>query len=92
MGSLAVVERQIPAEGIEEYLIAAFETEDAAFITDAFGIVARARGMSALASDTGLSRQALYKALSEGGNPEFATIMKVVRALGFRLTPERISA
>lgn len=80
------------AEGIEEYLIGAFETEDAAFISDAFGVVARARGMSALASDTGLSRQALYKALSQTGNPEFATIMKVARALGFRLAPERISA
>jgi len=80
------------ADGIEEYLAAAFETQDAAFITDALGVVARARGMSALASDTGLSRQALYKALSQDGNPEFATIMKVARALGFRLAPERVSA
>ena len=80
------------AEGIEEYLIAAFETEDPAFITDALGVVARARGMTALASDTGLTRQALYKALSLGGNPEFATIMKVARALGFRLAPVRVSA
>ena len=80
------------AEGIEEYLIGAFETQDAAFIADALGVVARARGMSALATDTGLSRQALYKALSHGGNPELATIMKVARALGFRLAPERVSA
>ena len=79
------------AAGIEEYLIGAFETEDPAFIADALGVVARARGMSALASDAGLTRQSLYKALSQRGNPEFATIMKVARALGFRLMPERVS-
>jgi probable addiction module antidote protein len=47
--------------------------------------------MSELARDTGLSRQALYKALSETGNPGFATILAVAQALGFRLVPERIS-
>jgi len=72
---------------VEEYLVAAFETEDAPFIADALGVVARARGMTQLAADTGLSRQTLYKALSETGNPEFATIMKVAHALGFRLIP-----
>ena len=79
------------AEGIEEYLVSAFESEDPAVITDAFGVVARARGMSSLAADTGLSRQALYKALSQGGNPEFATILKVAHALGFRLAPARLA-
>ena len=48
----------------------------------------RARGMSQLAEETGLTRQALYKALSADGNPEFATVLKVVRALGLRLHPE----
>ena len=80
------------AEGVEEYLRAAFETEDPAFITDALGVVARAKGMSQLATDTGLTRQALYKALSAEGNPEFATVLKVANALGFRLKPQRLPA
>ncbi len=79
-------------EAIEEYLIDAFESEDAAVITHALGVVARARGMSQLADETGLSRQALYKALNSEGNPEFATIMKVANALGFRLSPTRVAA
>lgn len=79
-------------EAIEEYLIDAFESEDAAVITHALGVVARARGMSQLADETGLSRQALYKALNSGGNPEFATVMKVANALGFRLSPTRLAA
>ena len=80
------------SEAIEEYLIDAFESEDATVITHALGVVARARGMSQLAEETGLSRQALYKALNNQGNPEFATIMKVANALGFRLSPTRIAA
>jgi probable addiction module antidote protein len=82
----------LDADGVEEYLKAAFETDDAAFIADAIGVVARSRGMSALAAETGLSRQTLYKALDKGGNPGLATILKVAHALGFRLVPERISA
>jgi len=46
--------------------------------------------MSGLAADTGLTRRALYKALSHDGNPEFVTILKVAHALGFRLTPKRL--
>ena len=80
------------AEAVEVYLTDAFESEDPAEIADALGVVARSRGMSALAADTGLTRQALYKALSQGGNPAFATVLKVARALGFRLTPHRIEA
>lgn len=80
------------AEDVEEYLRIAFETDDAAFIADAIGVVARSHGMSALAEDTGLSRQALYKALGKSGNPGFATILKVAHALGFRLVPERVRA
>jgi probable addiction module antidote protein len=59
--------------------------DDAAFITAALGTIARARGMSLLAHDTGLTREGLYKALSPDGNPEFATVMKVIRALGLHL-------
>jgi len=55
------------------------------FITTALGNIARARGMSQLARKTGLTREGLYKALSPGGNPEFGTVMKVIRALGLEL-------
>jgi probable addiction module antidote protein len=79
-------------EAIEAFLEDAFEGGDPAFITHALGTVARARGMSQLAQETGLSRQALYKALSAEGHPEFGTVLKVANALGFRLTPERIPA
>ena len=59
--------------------------DDAAFIAKALGTIARARGMSQLAKDTGLGRESLYKALSGEGNPSFATILKVTRALGLKL-------
>lgn len=80
------------SEAILAYLDGAFADGDASEITDALGVVARARGMSALAEETGLTRQALYKALSSEGNPEFATVLKVIRALGLRLHPEPASA
>lgn len=79
-------------EGIEEYLTAAFETHDSAFIADALGVVARAQNMSKLSRDTGLTRQTLYQALSPTGNPEFGTIVKVTQALGFELVPKRVVA
>jgi probable addiction module antidote protein len=71
-----------------EYISAALETGDPAFIADSLGVVGRARGISQLARDTGLRRESLYKALSADGNPEFATIMKVVQALGVKLSAE----
>lgn len=71
---------------IEEYLLAACEGGDASHIARALGDVARARGISELARKTGLTRQALYKALSGEGNPELATITKVAEALGLQLT------
>lgn len=80
------------AEGIEEYLRSAFEDGDPTVIADALGVVARARGMTELARDTGLSRQALYKALRSDGKPGFATVLGVVQALGLRLVPERVPA
>lgn len=64
----------------------AFETGDAGYIAHALGIVARARGMSQVARDAGVSREALYKALSPGGDPKLSTLLGVARALGFRLT------
>lgn len=67
------------------YLEACLEDGDAVLIAHALGVIAKARGMTQLARDTGLSRESLYKALSGEGNPEFATVMKVVKALGFQL-------
>jgi probable addiction module antidote protein len=62
--------------------------DDAAGIARALGDIARAKGMSQVARDAGLSRESLYKALSENGNPSFATVLKVARALGVRLHAE----
>ncbi len=59
--------------------------EDAAGIARALGDIARAKGMSQVARDAGLSRESLYKALSENGNPSFATVLKVAHALGVQL-------
>ncbi len=74
-------------EDIARYWDACLEEggDDAAIITAALGTIARARGMTTLARETGLTREGLYKALSPDGNPEFSTIMKVIRALGLRL-------
>ena len=69
------------------YLEAAFEDGDPALIAAALGDIARARGMTQVAADAGLGRESLYKALSPNGNPEFATVLKVVRALGLELRP-----
>ena len=67
------------------YLEAALEDGDPALIAAALGDIARAKGMSQIARETGLGRESLYKALSPDGNPEFSTVLKVVRALGLRL-------
>ncbi|MFM7025997.1 MAG: addiction module antidote protein [Limnohabitans sp.] len=72
-------------EDMVAYLEAAFEEGDPALIAAALGDIARARGMTQVARKTGLGRESLYKALSAEGNPEFATILKVLHALGLRL-------
>jgi probable addiction module antidote protein len=72
-------------QDIANYLEAVFEDGDSALITHALGVVARAKGMSQLARSAGLGRESLYKALSPDGNPEFATVLKVLRALGLKL-------
>jgi probable addiction module antidote protein len=64
--------------------------EDAAGIARALGDIARAKGMTQVARSAGPSRESLYKALSEGGNPSFATVLKVARALGLRLHAEAV--
>ncbi len=80
-------------EDIQLYLDACLEegNDDPFFIVHALGIIARAKNMSQLARDTGLTREGLYKALSSEGNPSFSTIAKVTKALGFRLTVEQSS-
>lgn len=72
-------------EAIVAYLEGAFADGDPTEISDALGVVARARGMSLMASETGLSRQTLYKALSVEGNPSLATVLKVAKALNLKL-------
>lgn len=67
------------------YLAAALEEDDPAVFVAALGDVARAKGMTQIAREAGLGRESLYKALSADGNPEFATVMKVIRSLGLRL-------
>jgi probable addiction module antidote protein len=62
--------------------------EDAALLAAALGDIARARGMVRLAKATGLTREGLYKALSKDGNPSLDTVLKVVKALGLKLTPQ----
>lgn len=78
-------------EAMAAYMNEALETGDAAFIADALGVIARARGMSQVARDAGLSRESLYRALSSEGNPELATVMQVMRALGLRLSARPIN-
>ena len=78
------------SEDMALYLEACLEENDPALIAHALGVIARARGMTQLAKDTGISRDGLYKALSADGNPEFATILKVTRALGIKLHAEMV--
>jgi probable addiction module antidote protein len=72
-------------EDIVAYLEAALEEADPVLVAAALGDIARAKGMTQVARDAGLGRESLYKALSPAGNPEFATILKVVAALGLQL-------
>ena len=67
------------------YLEACLAEGDPALVAAALGDIARARGMSQVARDTGMSRESLYRSLSGEGNPEFATVMKVIKALGIQL-------
>jgi len=64
--------------------------DDAAGIARALGDIARAKGMSSVAREAGLSRESLYKALSDKGNPSFATVLRVAKALGVRLHAEAL--
>ncbi|MBD2554627.1 putative addiction module antidote protein [Limnothrix sp. FACHB-708] len=72
-------------EDIAAYLEAALEEGDPSLVVAALGDVARSKGMTQIARETGLGRESLYKALSIEGNPEFATVLKVLQVLGLRL-------
>jgi probable addiction module antidote protein len=80
-----VVEYLETEEDMAAYLEAALEEDDAALFAAALGDIARAKGMTLIAREAGLGRESLYKALSTEGNPEFGTVLKVVRSLGLRL-------
>lgn len=80
-----VAERLSDESEILHYLDAAFEDGDPAIIKNALANVARARGMSEIAKDAGITRAGLYRALSDEGNPTLDTLLKLTKALGLRL-------
>jgi probable addiction module antidote protein len=73
-------------EAIAVFLEDAFETGDAGYIANALGVVARAKGMGEIAKESGLSRENLYRAFSENGNPTLKTMLAVMRSVGVDLT------
>lgn len=81
-------------EAVAAYLEAAFAEGEPAVIAAALGAIARSRGMSAVARQAGVTREALYKALSPDGDPRLSTFLGVLKALGLQLTvaPERPAA
>ncbi|MHB9376234.1 addiction module antidote protein (plasmid) [Pseudomonas amygdali pv. morsprunorum] len=76
----------VNAESITVFIADAFETGDAAHIAQALGVVARAKGMSEIAKVSGLSRESLYVAFSDKGNPTLKTMLAVMRAVGVDMT------
>ena len=78
-------------EDVAAYLTEALATGDTAVVALALGAIARARGMTRISRETGLSRESLYRALSAEGNPEFATVLRIIEALGLRLSAELIT-
>lgn len=75
-------------EALATYLSDAFETQDVAFISDAIGVVARAKGMKQIAQKAGVSRESLYRALSSAGNPELGTVLKVLASLNIKISAQ----
>lgn len=73
-------------EGVAAFMADAFESGDAGYVAHALGVVARAKGMSQIAKETGLSREQLYRSFSEKGNPTLKTTLAVMKALGIELT------
>ncbi len=85
LSSWEVTEHLETEEQMAAYLEAALEENDPSIIAAALGDIAKAKGMTQIARQTGLGRESLYKALSPGGNPEFSTILKVIHVLGLKL-------
>ncbi len=80
------------SETISAYLTEALESDDPRHLAKALGAVARSRGgITQLARDTGIAREALYRALSDTGNPEFGTVLRVMHALGVRLSASLVA-
>ena len=79
-------------EAQAEYLSIVMEDGDLEEIKHALGIIARARGMTAIAREAGVTREALYKALSDKGDPKFSTLLGVVKALGLKFELKKIEA
>jgi probable addiction module antidote protein len=79
-------------EAIAIFMAEAFQTNEAAYISHALGVVARAKGMAQIASQTGLSREQLYRSFSEKGNPTLKTTLAVMKALGVQLTTKASAA
>ncbi|ESY63495.1 transcriptional regulator [Mesorhizobium sp. LNHC232B00] len=79
------------AEGQAELLADAFASGNPSYIANALGIVARARGMTAVAKEAGVTREALYKALRPDGDPRLSTLLGVTKALGVKITAEPAS-
>ena len=77
-------------EAIEYFVRDAMEDDDASYIVHALGIAARAKGMTKVANETGLAREALYRSFSEEGNPSLKSTIAVLKSLGFRLTIRRL--
>lgn len=75
-------------EGQAELLADAMASGDAGYIANALGVIARARGMTEVAREAGVTREALYRSLSEDGDPRLTTLLGVIKALGFRLSVE----
>ena len=78
-------------ESQADLLADAFDSGDATYIAHALGVIARARGMTTVARDAGVTREALYKALSEKGDPKLSTLLGVMRALGVQLTAKPVA-
>lgn len=76
----------VDPETIAIFIADAFESGDAGLIANALGIVARAKGMSKIAEESGLSREMLYRSFSEKGNPTLKTMLAVMRAVGVDMT------
>jgi probable addiction module antidote protein len=74
---------------VDEFMKDAFESGDAGYIAHALGVVARAKGMTGIAKETGMAREALYRSFASDGNPTLKSVLAVMQSLGFELTVKR---